>query len=105
MLKAFSRFVVVPDPTAGPSREYRAIITCAECDWSAEITLRTNEEQRLLCAACGNVEKAYLGIPDEFVGAPCPQCRRAGTKLEQIAAAPGRTEMLRLFCPRCGWEL
>jgi len=81
------------------------LITCTECDWSAEIVLRTNEAQRLLCGACGNVEKVHMGIPDEFVGALCPQCRRAATKLEREAGAPGQAERLRLLCPECGWEL
>jgi ribosomal protein S27AE len=105
VLTPSNRFVIVPDPVAGPSREYRAIITCAECDWSTEIVLRANEAQRLLCGACGNVEKVYLGIPDEFVGAPCPQCHRAATKLEREAGAPDENETLRLFCPKCGWKL
>ena len=105
MLTPSRRFLIVPDPEAGPSREYRAIITCTDCDWSAEIVLRTSEAQRLLCSACGNVEKVYLGVPDEFVGAPCPQCRRAATKLEREASAPGEDERLRLYCPKCGWKL
>jgi len=105
VLTDFTRFVIVPDPAALPSREYRALITCMECDWSAKSELRTNQVQRLLCGGCGNVEKAYLGIPDEFVGVPCPECCRAVTRLERVTNAMGRIEVLRLYCPECDWEL
>ena len=105
VLTDFTRFVIVPDLAARPSREYRALITCTECDWSGESELRTNEVQRLLCGLCGNIEKAYLGIPDEFVGVPCPECCRALTRLERVTNAMGRIEVLRLYCPECDWEL
>jgi Zn finger protein HypA/HybF involved in hydrogenase expression len=105
VLTDFTRFVIVPNPAARPSREYRAFITCTECDWSGEEGLRTNEVQRLLCGGCGNIEKAYLGIPDEFVGVPCPECDRAATRLERVMDAMGRIEILRLYCPQCDWEL
>ena len=105
MLTSFTRFVIVPDPEAKPSREYPAVITCTECDWSTGTELRTNEVQRLLCGGCGNVEKAYLGIPDEFVGVPCPECSRAAMKLERETSVLGRLEVLRLYCPACDWEL
>ena len=105
MLTSFTRFVIVPDPEAKPSREYPAVITCTECDWSTGTELRTNEVQRLLCGGCGNVEKAYLGIPDEFVGVPCPECSRAAIKLERETSVLGRLEVMRLYCPACDWEL
>ncbi len=105
MLTSFTRFVIVPDPEAKPSREYPAVITCTECDWSTGTELRTNEVQRLLCGGCGNVEKAYLGIPDEFVGVPCPECSRAAIKLERETSILGRLEVMRLYCPACDWEL
>jgi hypothetical protein len=105
VLTSFTRFVIVPDPQARLNREYPAVITCTECDWSTATQLRTNEVQRLLCGGCGNVEKAYLGIPDEFIGVPCPECCRAATKLERETNALGRLEILRLYCPECGWEL
>jgi len=105
VLTSFTRFVIVPNPDAKPSREYRAVVTCTECDWSTEIELRTNEVLRLLCGTCGNVEKAYVGIPDEFVGVPCPECCRAVTKLERETSVLGRLEVLRLYCPECDWEL
>ncbi len=105
MLTDFTRFAIVPDREAKPSREYQALITCTECDRSAETELRTNEGQRLLCGGCGNIEKAYLGIPDEFVGVPRPECFRDVTTLEQEMNVLGRIEVLRLYCPECGWEL
>ncbi len=105
MLTSFTRFVIVPDATAIPGRTYRAVITCTECDWSTETELSVNEIQRLLCGGCGNVEKAYLGIPDEFVGVPCPECFRAVTKLQREVSGLGRLEVLRLYCPECDWEL
>ena len=105
VLTDFTRFVIVPDQEAQPSREYRALITCTQCDWSTETTLMTNEVQRLLCGGCGNVEKAYLGIPDEFVGVPCPECFRDVTRLERQTDVLGRIEVLRLYCPECDWEL
>jgi len=105
VLTSFTRFVIVPDPEAKPSREYPAVITCTECDWSTGTELRTNEVQRLLCGGCGNVEKAYLGIPDEFVGVPCPECSRAAMKLERETSVLGRLEVMRLYCPACDWEL
>jgi len=105
VLTSFTRFVIVPDPEAKPSREYPAVITCTECDWSTGTELRTNEVQRLLCGGCGNVEKAYLGIPDEFVGVPCPECSRAAIKLERETSVLGRLEVMRLYCPACDWEL
>jgi hypothetical protein len=105
VLTDFTRFVIVPNPAARPSREYRALITCTECDWSGEGKLRTNAVQRLVCDACGNVEKAYLGMPDEFVGVPCPECCRAATRLERVTNALGRIEVLRLYCAECDWEL
>ena len=105
MLTDFTRFVIVPNPNAPPSRAFRAVITCTECDWSSETELSVNEVQRLLCGACGNVEKAYLGIPDEFVGIPCPECCRSATQLERKMDIFGRIEVLQLYCPDCGWEL
>ncbi len=105
MLTSFTRFVIGPDPDARPSRAYGAVITCTECDWSAETELRIDEVQRLLCGGCGNVEKGYLGIPDGFVGVPCPECCRSVTTLERETSVLGRLEVLRLFCPECGWEL
>ena len=105
MLTDFTRFVIVPNREAPPSRAYRAVITCTECDWSGETELTANEVQRLLCGACGNVEKAYLGIPDEFVGVPCPECCRSATQLERKTDIFGRIEVLRLYCPDCGWDL
>lgn len=105
MLTDFTRFVILPDANARPSREYRAVITCTECDWSTDTELRINEVQRLLCGGFGNMEKAYLGIPDEFVGVPCPECFWAVTKLERQTDVLGRIEVLRLFCPECDWEL
>ena len=51
------------------------------------------------------MEKAYLGIPDEFVGVPCPECLRAVTTLERETNVLGRIELLRLYCPECDWEL
>jgi hypothetical protein len=105
VLTDFTRFVILPDRDAAPSRAFGAIITCTECDWSAETELITNQVQRLLCGGCGNVEKAYLGIPDGFVGVPCPDCHRAGTRLERETNVLGRIEVLRLFCPECDWQL
>ena len=105
MLTDFTRFVIVPDPDAQPSRDFRATITCMECDWSIETELTIHEVQRLLCGGCGNVEKAYLGIPDEFVGLPCPGCFRGATRLHRETDVLGRIEVLRLSCPECDWEL
>lgn len=105
MLTSFIRFVIVPNPKAPPSRTFGAIITCTECDWSAETELSANEIQRLLCGGCGNVEKAYIGIPDEFVGVPCPECFRAATTLQRETSVLGLLEVLRLYCPECDWEL
>lgn len=105
MLTDFTRFVIVPDQDVPPSPTYRAVITCTECDWSGEAELVANEVQRLRCEGCGNLEKAYLGIPDEFVGVPCPNCHGGSTKLERETSVLGRIEVLRLFCPDCDWEL
>ena len=101
----FTRFVIVPDRDAAPSREFRALVTCTECDWSTETELTVNEVQRLLCGGCGNAERGYLGIPDEFVGVPCPACFRAVTQLERETSVSGRIEVLRVFCPECEWQL
>ena len=105
MLTGFTRFVVTPDPNAVPSRQYRAVIMCTECGWSTETELSVNEIQRLLCGGCGNAEKAYLGMPDGFVGVPCPECARAVTRLDRETDEMGRIERMRLFCPDCGWQL
>ena len=105
MLTDFTRFTIVPDREARPAREFRAIITCTQCDWSAETELRVNEIQSLLCGGCGNIEESYLGFPDEFVGVPCPECFRAVTRLDRETNAQGGIEVLRLFCPECDWEL
>ena len=105
MLTSFARFVVIPDPDAQVSRTYRGLITCTGCDWSVETDLRIDEVQTLLCGGCGNVEKGYMGIPDGFVGVPCPQCYRSVTKLDRTSTAMGCAEMVRLYCPECAWEL
>lgn len=105
MLTDFTRFVIVPDRNAPPSREYRATVTCTECDSSEEARLVANQVQRLRCGRCGNVERSYLGIPDEFVGIPCPECGRSATTLERETNVLGRIEVLRLFCPECDWQL
>ena len=105
MVTDFTRFVIVPDRDAKPSREYRAVITCTLCDWSMETELLVNEVQRLLCGGCGNIEQSYLGFPDEFIGVPCPECFRAVTQLERETNELGRIEVLRLSCPECDWEL
>ena len=105
MFTGFTRFVITPIPEAGPSLRYRAVITCTECDWSRETELSANEIQRLRCGGCDNAETAYLGVPDEFVGVPCPECARAVTRLEREADDMGRIERMRLFCPDCGWQL
>jgi ribosomal protein S27AE len=105
VLTDFTRFVIAPQQGARPSREYPAGITCTECDWSTQTALVANQVQRLLCGRCGNMEKAYLGIPDEFVGVSCPECHGAVTRLERETNVLGRIEVLRLFCPECDWEL
>jgi ribosomal protein S27AE len=105
VLTDFTRFVIAPDRDTLPSRGYWALVTCTDCDWSGKAELVTNEVQRLACGKCGNVEKAYLGIPDEFVGVPCPNCQGGSTTLERETNVLGRIEVLRLFCPECDWEL
>ena len=64
VLTSFTRFVVVPDPGAQPSRAYRGVITCTECDWSVETELRIDEVHRLLCGGCGKLEVMRLLCPE-----------------------------------------
>lgn len=105
MLCDFMTFMVEAIPGGTLQALFPARITCGQCSGSFEQGLLAGRTNRLACEECGNVERGYIGIPDEFIGAPCPECATGKMRVEREADAVGRIRSLRIRCPDCDWEL